>query len=181
MIEPHVHLAYAPRGAGLLCAMFWFRQGDDAFGWFTGARAYELPAAFFMLENYRSPDEAVCYRSVENDVYGDWLAVTVTGESRIDPPIPLPEPLGHELERLQGAFVQEWLFYETDPEHERECAVLRARELPVLPVNIRPAKITKLSMGEPVWTYSSPNADLSIPALLARRWPLDYKGNVWAT
>lgn len=174
MIEPHVHFAYAPRGAGLLCAMFWFDQGHHVYGWFTGARGHELPAAFFMLENYRYHRETQFYRSAANDVYGDWLLVTDRGETKLDPPTPLPEPVIHELDRLQDAFVQEWLFYENDPGHADEVAGLRALELPVLAVNIRASRIGKLVTGAPIWTYTSPGADENVIAFLASRWPLDY-------
>jgi hypothetical protein len=174
MSESQVHLAYAPRGAGLLCALFWFVGGDDVYGWFTGARAHELPAAFFMLENYRSRGQTICYRSADNDLYGDWLVMTAKGESKIDPPLPVPDAVCHELDRLQDAFVREWLFYEDDPEHASESAQLRARELPVLAVNVRPGKINKLTTGELVWTYSSPGADLNVAVDLARLWPLDH-------
>ena len=174
MIEPHVHLAYALRGAGVLCALFWFTQDDHVYGWFTGARADELPASFFMLEHYYSTRETVCYRSLQDDVYGDWLVATTMGESKIDRPVPVPEPLCHQLERIQDAFIREWLFYEDDPEHEHEARALRDRELPVLAVNIRPAKLNKLVTGAPIWTYTSPNADIRVVAFLAKRWPLDY-------
>jgi hypothetical protein len=174
MIEPHVHLAYALRGTGLLCALFWFTRDDHVYGWFTGARAYELPASFFMLEHYYSTRETVCYRSAQNDVYGDWLVASTSGESTIDHPVPVPEDLCHELERLQDAFVREWLFFEDDPEYDTEAAALRERGLPVLGVNIRPRKLHKLVTGHPVWVYASPSADVHVVAFLAKRWPLDY-------
>ena len=174
MIEPHVHVAYAHRGAGILCAAFWFAQGDSVYGWFTGARAHEHPASFFMLEHYYSTRETVCYRSVEDDVYGPWVVASTAGETKIDRPVPVPEALCHELERLQDAFVREWLFFEDDPEHEAEAAALRARELPVLAVNFRPWKLGKLQTGAPVWTYTSPGADLHPVVFLSKRWPLDY-------
>jgi hypothetical protein len=174
MIEPQVHVAYAPRGAGVLCAAFWFVQGDHVYGWFTGARAHEHPASFFMLEHYYSTRETVCYRSAQDDVYGDWVVASTSGESPIDRPSPVPEALGHELERMQDAFVREWLFFEGDPEHRSEAAALRARELPVLAVNFRPRRLNKLATGGPVWRYSSPGADLRIVGFLSKRWPLDY-------
>ena len=174
MIEPHVHVAYAHRGAGLLCAAFWFVQGDHVYGWFTGAKAHERPASFFVLDHYYSTRETVCYRSVEDDVHGDWVVASTSGESRIDRPGPVPEALCHELERLQDAFVREWLFFEGDPEHEEEAAALRARELPVLAANVRPRKLNKLATGQPVWTYTSPGADFRVIGFLSARWPLDY-------
>ena len=173
MIEPTVHLAYAPRGAGLLCALFWFTKDDHVYGWFTGAKAHEFPAAFFMLEHYYSTRETVCYRSAQNDVYGNWLVATTARASPIDRPVPVPEPLCHQLERMQDAFVREWLFA-ADAEHEPEAAALRARELPLAALNIRPAKLNKLAAGAPTWTYSSSGADAHIVLYLSRRWPLDY-------
>ena len=140
MIEPHVHIAFAPRGAGLLCGLFYFTQDDHVFGWFTGARAHEFPASFFMLEHYYATQETVTYRSMQNDVYGDWLVATHTAESRIDRPIPVPGPQCHELERLQDAFAREWLFYADDPAHASEAAALRERELSVLAGERSPAQ-----------------------------------------
>jgi len=172
MIEPHVHVAYAHRGAGVLCAAFWFAQGESVYGWFTGARAHEHPASFFMLEHYYSTRETVCYRSVEDDVYGQWVAASTAGEKKIDRPVPVPEVLCHELERLQDAFVREWLFFDEDP--AQEAAALRARELPVLAVNLRSGKLGKLATGAPVWTYTSPGADMHPLVFLSNRWPLDY-------
>lgn len=174
MIEPYVHLAYAPRGAGLLCALFWFNQDDHIYGWFTGAKAHEFPASFFMLEHYYSTRETICYRSVQDDVYGKWAIATTAGESSIDRPVPVPEPLCHELERMQDGFAREWLFFQDDPEYDRNAAVLRERELAVVAVNIKPSKLNKLTAGEPIWAYTTPGADAHIVTYLAKRWPLDY-------
>jgi hypothetical protein len=127
-----------------------------------------------MLEHYYSTAETVCYRSVEDDVYGPWVVASTKGETRIDRPVPVPEAVCHELERLQDAFVREWLFFEDDPAHAAEAAALRARELPVLAVNVRPGKLGKLGTGAPVWTYTSPGADLRPVVFLSHRWPLDY-------
>jgi hypothetical protein len=174
MAEPHVHLAYALRGPGVLCALFWFGQDDHVCGWFTGARGHEHPASFFMLEHYYSARQTACYRSVEDDVYGNWLLASTRGEAAIDRPVPVAMNLCHELERLQDAFVHEWLFYEGEPGYEKQAAELRQRELPVLALNIRPCKLGKLAADGPVWTYSAPGADAHIVSFLAKRWPLDY-------
>jgi len=176
MLEPHVHLAYAPRGAGVLCAAFWLAHGPDCFGWFTGAQAYEHPAHFFLLENYYSTHETVCYRSADNDVRGKWVQVSAhdRSASALETPGPLPEPLCHDVEQLQNAFVREWLFYRHAPDSEPDAAALRARELPVMALNIRPRKLNKLQTGAPVWTFTSPGADLNVLTFLARYWTLDY-------
>jgi hypothetical protein len=174
MAEPYVHLAYALRGPGVLCALFWFGADGHVYGWFTGARAHEHPARFFMLEHYYSTRQTVCYRSVEDDVYGNWLMASTEGEAVIDRPVPVEMKLCHELERLQDAFVREWLFFEGEPEYEAQAAELRRRGMPALALNIRPCKLGKLATDGPIWTYSSPGADAHIVGFLAKRWPLDY-------
>ena len=92
----------------------------------------------------------------------------------MDRPVPVPMELCHDLERMQDAFVREWLCFEDAPDYEEQAAALRARELPVLAANIRPSKLGKLVMGKPVWTYSSPGADAHVVRFLGKRWPLDY-------
>jgi len=174
-MEPCVHLAYAPWGAGVLCAMFWFEQHGDVLGWFTGARAHEHPAAFFMLADYHARRDPVCYRSLDTDVYGDWVHATPQSEQRLDAPSPLPEPAGHELERLQDAFVRQWLIYDEADAEQAEIERLHALGLPVLALNIRPSKIGKLATDAVVWTYDSPGADRNVVRVLAGRWPLDYR------
>lgn len=174
MLEPYVHLAYAPRGAGVLCAALWIVQGPHCYGWFTGARAYEHPAAFFALEDYYSTRGTVCYFSVEDDVRGEWLQISPRGEVPIEGPGAVPEPLCHELEHMQDAFMHEWLFYRDDPAYATDAAELRERELPATALNIRPRKLNKLQTDAPVWTYTSPGADLNVISFLARHWMLDY-------
>lgn len=176
MLEPYVHLAYAPRGAGVLCAAFWIVQGPHCYGWFTGARAYEHPARFFALEDYYSTRDTVCLLSVEDDARGEWLHVSPRGEwpVSLQGSGPVPEPLRQELEHLQDAFIREWLFYRDDPAHAEEAAELSERELPTTGLNIRPKKLNKLQTGAPVWTYTSPGADLNVIGSLARHWMLEY-------
>ncbi len=174
MIEPSVHIAYAPRGAGLLCALFWFAEREHVYGWYTGAADHSHPAQFFMLENYYAARDTNCYLSADNDVRGDWLEIEPGRSHMIDKPIPVPEVQCHELERLQQAFAQEWLFYASEPADSREADALHARELPVLAVNVRAAKLGKLVTDSPVWTYTTPEADQRVIEFLARHWSLDY-------
>jgi hypothetical protein len=176
VLEPHIHLAYAPRGAGVLCAAFWVVSGTDCYGWYTGAQAYEHPAHFFLLESYYSTRETACCWSVEDDVRGRWVkapAATRAPPVELDRPA-LDEARCHDVEQLQDAFVREWLFYRHAPDAGPEAEALRARELPVMPLNIRPRKLNKLQTGAPVWRFTSPGADLNVLAFLARYWPLDY-------
>ena len=176
MVEPHVHLVYAPRGPGVMCAAFWSDSGTDLYGWFTGARADEHPAHFFLLENYYSVAPTVCYCSREDDVRGTWVkAARGDGAlvTELDRPV-LAENLCHEVERLQDAFVREWLFYRDDAGTDADAAALRARELPVMALNIRATKLARLQTSAAVWTYTSPGADLNVITFLARHWTLDY-------
>jgi hypothetical protein len=174
MIEPQAYLAYAPNGPGLFCALFWFVQDDDVYGWFTGAKAHEHPARFFMLEDYYSKRETQCFISAADDVHGDWMRSSTRDESRIDRPVPVPNELCPELDRLQDAFVREWLFYEGGEGYPQEAPLLRKRGLPVLGVNIRASRLDKLTGEGPVWTYCTPGADVRMVAYLSRRWGLDY-------
>ncbi len=174
MTEPHVHLAYAPRGAGVLCAMFWIVEENDVYGWFTGAKGYEHPARFFMLEDYYATRDTRCFISEEDDLYGQWLQATKTGLSRIDRPVPVPEELCPELDRMQDAFVKEWLWFENDPRQAEEASTLRQNKLPVLTLNIRASRLNKLLRDGPVWDFWTPGADRHIPLYLSQRWLLDY-------
>jgi hypothetical protein len=174
VIEPSVHLAYAPRGAGVLCAMFWFVEKSDVYGWFTGARGLEHPAHFFMLEHYYATRDTVCYLSAADDVYGAWTMATKRAASGIDRPVPVNADLCPELDRLQDAFVREWLFFESDTLHAQEAAALQERELPVLPLNIRASRLSRFTRDGPVWACWTPGADTHVVGYLAQRWPLDY-------
>lgn len=173
MIEPHVHIAYAPRGAGLLCAAFWFAQDAHVYGWYTGARGRDFQSSYFVLENYYAERETAFYRSRDNDVRGRWLRVSKGGETALEGASPVPEPLEHELARLQDAFVREWLLYRTEATPE-DIEALRARKLPLLDVNVRPSRLDRLHAHNLLATYSTPGADLNIIAFLGERWSLNY-------
>ncbi len=82
--------------------------------------------------------------------------------------------LGAELERMQDAFVREWLFYRGDATHAREAEALRARGLLPEDVNLRRKKLARLTAGTPAWTFTTPGADLNVAAYLGRRWHLDH-------
>src|SRR6185436_13577306 len=53
MRTPHRFIAYAPRGAGLRCALAYLGAGRDVYGWFTGPRADgSIAAEFFLIEEF---------------------------------------------------------------------------------------------------------------------------------
>lgn len=174
MIEAHAHLAYAPRGAGMLYAVLWFAQGRDVYGWYVGTRDGVDEASYFMLPGYRGPGPDVLYRSLEDDLYGRWVEVDERRhESELPHPPPVPPALCHELSRLQDEFVSNWLFFQGDPGSEAEAQSLNAKGLPVRHANIRASHLGKLQMNPVVWRYDAPGADLKVLELLSRRWPLD--------
>ena len=47
MATPQSYIAYAPFGAGLMCAAVYFEHGTDVVGWWIGARGYEYHSAYF--------------------------------------------------------------------------------------------------------------------------------------
>jgi hypothetical protein len=174
MIEPHVHLAYAPRGAGVLYAALWFDEGADVFGWFIGERDGEYRASYFMLQDYYSQRATRLYLSVDDDVQGAWVDCQWGRERRIDA-CPVPEPLRHELSRLQDQFIRHWLFFRDDPVAQDEVRELNARELAVRQVNIRAVRLGKFHKGAAVWRHDSPHADANVLTYLAQRWPLEHR------
>jgi hypothetical protein len=174
MIEPHVYLAYAPRGPGVMCALLYFEVKRSVYGWYVGSSQGEFPAQFFVLEDYYSAQKTRLYLSVESDVYSDWIQREVAVDVPIGSPAPVPEELTHELERMQDAFIHEWLFYADDPKSAAQANMYASRELSVQPVNIRANRINKLDAGAAVWTYASPGCNLNMVRTLSKRWSLDY-------
>ena len=175
MIEAHAHLAYAPRGAGLLYAVLWFGDGLSIYGWYVGSRGGVPEASYFVLPDYYAvkPEPDVLYRSVEADLHGPWVEVTDRGENELPHPPPVPQALCHELARLQDEFIRHWLFFDDDPDSESQARALNARELSVRHVNIKPSRLGKLRTAPAVWRYDAPGADLNVLVHLSQRWPLD--------
>ncbi len=175
MIESHAHLAYAPRGAGLLYAVLWFCEGSSIYGWCIGSRDGVSEASYFVLPDYYAVTPTVLYRSVEDDLRGPWVKVTEEGDYKLPHPPPVPEALCHELVRLQDEFVRHWLFFDDDPDSEIQAHALNARERPARHVNIKASRLAKLRMGAAVWRYDAPGADQNVLAHLSQRWPLDER------
>jgi len=175
MIEPKTYLAYAPRGPGVMCALLYVVDGEDVYGWYTGAQGAEYSASYFMLDGYYARRQTTFFRSRENDVYGAWLQHLNGVEKPIDPPSPVPETLRHELERMQDVFVREWLFHADAPGTQMDADIYHARDLPVQPVNVRARRLNKLATGYPVWTYASADCDTGVVETLGKYWELDYR------
>jgi hypothetical protein len=175
MSQAHTHFAYAPRGVGVLYAVMWFAEGDHVYGWFIGARNGGHLASYFMLQDYYAARDTAFYRSVEDDVLSDWVHVVHEHGAPVSHSSPVPETVRHELSRLQDRFVRHWLFFDDDAQSRAEAEALRARELPVRHVNMRPDRLEKFRTAAAVWHYDSPEADRNVLAWLSKRWPLDYE------
>jgi len=174
VIEPASYLAYTPRGAGVLCALFYFAADKHVLGWYTGSQQGEFPATFFMLENFYSSEQTFFYRSQEDDVYGTWLKYTPDGDMPVKGRELVPDAACHELEHLQFTFIREWLFYPDDDGADNESAEYRKQGLPVQAVNIRSRKLNKLDKNDLIWTYATATVDMNVISFLMRHWPLDH-------
>ena len=175
MNTPQTFFAYTPRGAGLLCAVICIEAGRDVYGWWVGHSEGAYPPAFFKLENFFSAQMTSFFMTEGSDLYGGWTIDYSTGKpKRIDPPLPVEEEMCHLLERLQGEFSAEWLFFDGDEGIEDEVETYRHQDLPVLGVNIKSRKLNKLDKSDVVWTYRSKKFDQDILDYLMQKWPLEY-------
>ena len=161
MRTPKVFLAYAPRGSGLRCAVAYLTAGSDAYGWFIGPEQdTSVASRFFLLEGLYTA-AAARYDAVETqDLHSSWT---------------LDEPRRHELARMQDAFAREWLFFRDDPRAAKELQAYAEAELAAGEVNLRFARLAKLSKLQPNWTYYSPRFERTVLRHLAKCWPLEYR------
>ena len=161
MRTPDVFIAYAPRGAGLRCALFYLRAANDVYGWYTGPRDDgSVAAEFFLIEQFHT-SRPVRYSSVEvAALHSRW---------------PLDEERRHELAQVQAAFAAQWLFHRDDAQAASELASYARAELATGEVNLRFQRIARLSMLQPNWTYYSPQFERGVLRHLAKRWPLEYR------
>jgi len=177
MNTPSVFLAYAPRGAGLMCAVAWFSRGDDVFGWWGGARGAEFACSYFLAEDFYAGGGTRLLATDGNDLYGGWTRDYTHRQPPLEERIPPPDEVCHELERLQSQFSREWLVFSHDPEAAAEGSAYRDAELAAGPVLIRYRKLNKFSKDDAVWTCASPILDRNLLEYLSRRWPLDYRAD----
>lgn len=164
MRTPHIFVAYAPRGAGLRCALAYLAGERDVYGWFTGPRLdTSVASCFFLLEGFFS-SRPVRYEAVEQaDLHTAWS---------------LDEGRRHELAALQEAFAGEWLFHRGDARASAELEAYAEAELAAGDVNLRFARLAKLSKRQPNWTFYSPRFERSVLRQLGKRWPLEYPPSV---
>ena len=172
-MQPRFYLANTPRGAGVAAAVFYRVDGDSVQGWFTGARNHGSVSRYFVLEHYFAKEPTIFWWSMQDDALGRWAAGDSSRVSGIH--CPLAEAACHELQRLQTAFADEWLFYAGDPRAQKEIDAYRQLGLPVEPVNVRSCQFSRFDQRQPTWTYASPDIDLNVMLYLCRHWTLDYR------
>jgi hypothetical protein len=172
--QPESYIAYAPRGPGLECALTYFVNGKDVYGWFIGFRDYAFPSAYFKLENFFSAGDTIFYATEGSDVYGGWRYVYSRREPRLDKPVPIDDEVCHKLDQLQDAFANEWLWLRGDPGSRAEADAYERDEIAVQDVNVRHRKLGRFKKESPVWTCESHGVNLDVLEYLATHWPLDY-------
>jgi len=172
--QPQHYLAYAPRGPGLECAVVYFAENDHVYGWWIGFKDYQYPSAFFMLENFFSVRDTVFLATEGADVYGGWRYVYSRKQPRLAEPRPVQDAICHKLERLQDAFVNEWLWFRGASGSEGEARAYEQAELALQHVNLKHRHLSALRKDAPVWTAESHDLNLEVIEYLVARWPLDY-------
>jgi hypothetical protein len=161
MRAPQVFLAYAPRGAGLRCALAYLDSERDVYGWFCGPRDdTSVARRYFLIEDFHTPQPSRYEAVDEADLHSGWL---------------LDEARRHELAAMQEAFSREWLFWRDQPEAARELQAYAEAELAAGEVNVRFERLSKLSTQQPNWTFYSPGFERTVLRYLSGRWPLEFR------
>jgi hypothetical protein len=172
-MQPKIYISCSPGKPGSVFALLYIESGVDIYGWHIEARNLYFSAAFFMVENFYARHTPRLYRSMEDDVYSPWLADYPPVPDEIH--CPIPGAIGHELERLQSRFVDEWLFFKSDIHIEAEQAAYAAQHLSVHEVNIKSRQLHRLHGNDGHWLYASPTTDANVVQLLRKYWRLSEK------
>lgn len=172
-MQPKIYISYSPGKPGSIFALFYFECGDDIYGWHIEARSLYFSAAFFMVEHFYANRTPRLYRSVQDDVYGPWTIDYPPTRDEIR--CPVPESAGHELERIQSRFIEEWLFFKNDVHIEMELTAYQTHHLPVQEVNIKSRRLHRLHKEGNCWTYMPTGIDLNVVQLLRKYWRLSEK------
>ncbi len=92
MRNPNLFIAYAPRGAGLRCALAYLASGRDVYGWYTGPREDQsIAAQYFLIEDFYSDRPMRDAAADHAELHAPWA---------------LDEARRHELARVQEAFAR---------------------------------------------------------------------------
>jgi hypothetical protein len=172
-MQPKHYISYAPDKLGHVFALLEFESNTDIYGWHIDAKNRYFSAAFFMIENFYADRATRLYRSIPDDVYGPWTMDYPPSKGEIR--CPVPESVGHELERLQSRFVEEWLLFPDDPHIEAERSAYSALGLRLEAVNIRSKRLSRMEKDGRTWTHMTPGIDLNVVDLLRKYWRLNEK------
>ena len=175
-MQPKVYLSYARKKPCALTALFYIEKEIDLYGWYLVAGSECLSHAFFMIENFYSEISPVLYRSLADDVYEPWTMDFPPAQSSIR--CPLPAEIGHELERMQSRFIEEWLFFQNDVNGSAgvaaavaaEVAAFHAHGLPIQMANIRGRKMQCFDKHADVWRHVTAGADVNVAEFLEKHW-----------
>jgi len=164
MPDPQIFVAYAPRGAGLRCALAYLEHRRDVYGWFAGPRHdASLAARYFLLEAFHASVRTRYEEVDQSDLRSGWS---------------LAEPRRHALAAMQEAFAREWLFYRNEPRATAELMAYGEAELAAGELNLRFEKLANLSKRQPNWTCYSPRFERRVLRALSRYWPLEYRPHI---
>lgn len=160
MQTPHIFIAYAPRGAGLRCALAYLSSERDVYGWYIGPRHdASIASRYFLLDSFFT-NLPTRYEAVEAaDLHTAWA---------------LDEPRRHALAAMQETFAREWLFFRDDPHAVAELEAYGEGELAAGEVNLRFERLSRLDTQQPNWTYYSPNFERPVLRALSKHWPLEF-------
>lgn len=175
MTTPRTFIAYAPYGAGVMCALVYIERGNDIYGWWIGARDAEFHSAYFRLAEYFTAMPTRFYATEGMDLYGGWKYLYPARDPALDKAVPVNDAAAHELHRVQGMFAAEWLVFEDDPHIESEREAYGKMGLILGHAAVRSRRIGKLDLSQAVWVHRSHDFDLHVLDTLQRDWPLDFR------
>jgi hypothetical protein len=167
-MQPKTAICYTPGTQADIATLFYVVSDTDIYGWYLQAQPVRFSAAYFMIEDFYADRSARLYRSVQDDVHGMWISDRSPNGSEIR--CPIPEAVGHELERIQSWFVKEWVFFENDPAADLDSTLYERHGLPVAAVNIRYKRLNRLDRSNAGWSHASPGVDLNIVEFLQKNW-----------
>jgi len=151
-------------------------MGADVYGWWIGPRDARYYSAYFKLEEFFTTHSTRFYATGGMDLYGGWRFLYSARAAALDKPLPIEAGAAHELDRVQGMFVAEWLFFDDDTGATAERDAYEKKKLPIRHVNIRAEGLNSLVTEGSEWIYRSHDFDMDVLQYLQRHWPLDYRG-----
>ncbi|HYD79474.1 MAG TPA: hypothetical protein VEC06_06680 [Paucimonas sp.] len=172
-MQPKTYVSYSDEAPPSVTALFYLDAARDLYGWYLAGRERQVSAAYFMIEHFYADRLPILYRSIADDVYEPWTTDYPPKRNLIR--CPLPDAVAHELEHLQSLFIQEWLFFDSDPAIEAELAAYRARGLCVQAANIRSRKLNRLGREHGHWIHTTPGADFNVVYFLEKHWRFDLR------